>query len=107
MNVDRVGTVALCVLTISIETHGPSCHNIYSNQAVNAAPLLLSHYRHSISLTGLRMCTNTHKHCWTLAFESTLYVSIFLIEPSLLPLVADVIKEWEVVSAAVGMGCGY
>lgn len=34
-------------------TPGPTHHNIYSSQAANAAPLLLSQFKHSISLTSL------------------------------------------------------
>lgn len=41
-------------------TPGPTRHNIYSSQAANAAPLLLSQFKHSISLTSLGSCANTH-----------------------------------------------
>jgi len=46
-------------------TAGPTRHNIYSSQAANAAPLLLSKCRHSISLTSLGSHANAHTHSHT------------------------------------------
>lgn len=44
-------------------TPGPTRHNIYFSQAANAAPLLLSHFKHSISLTSLGSRANILVDC--------------------------------------------
>ena len=57
-----VSTVSLPVFVTKqslSSTPGPTRHNIYSSQAVNAAPLLLSQFKHSISLTRLGCRANT------------------------------------------------
>lgn len=73
----KVHTVCVCLSESNISrasvSHGPILHNIYSSQAANAAPLLLSHVRHSISLTALGTNnTHTNKYSWTeQAFRDT------------------------------------